>query len=228
MADDVKVTAAELKKQLAKELRAAQKEEEQAAAQLLVMQQNAERAKNTSAFLGPIFSFMEWLKQEPREILEARFAHELGFPCPANAPHVWLWERVARHRQRALYAAAGRGYPTNLERKENILARMYLKYDAEEVRRKDPAPHPSRVDATVRVRATSNPFARGDAWSAQQLVIMATEAHGGVTYADLRDQFVAVLQDSVPTAEARALRYFTDHARDGRCALTFVQPETRV
>ena len=177
------------------------------------------RAENTAPpglDLTPVHAFYLHCKKEPREILEARYAKELGVDPPPMCRHDWLATSTAYQFQIKYYIQMTGDAPTNIVRRANETHFSYphgllgRAYDAD-----DPtlASDPEIWDDTFVVAAKPNPWTRDVAQKAFFCVEMGGEA--GTAFGTLCELLQRMCELSVDHAQERAYGFFTKYVRDG-------------
>lgn len=212
---------ADLEKQIAEGQRELQKRSGKPAEAKPTTQEAAQQTFT----LGPVFDYLDHLKKEPREILEARYAKVAGKQTPKEARHEWLVLNIAYDYQLRYYRLHGRAVPNYMMQRVMDIARSYpgareggRAFDAD-----DPTDEVEIWDDTRVATAVPNPYAKGDARTAFHAVEMAGPA--GIGFAELCKTFEVACDESVPHAQERALNFFTKYVREGLTRI-IVQDDT--
>lgn len=169
--------------------------------------------------LQPVFDYLDHLKKEPREILEARHAALIGLPAPAEARHEWLVHRVAYHFQIKHYQSHFGEWKVPrsvLDNNHNHALSFSGPYSGKAYDADDPSFAADNVeiwDDTYVVACAPNPYAKGDARKAFFCVEIA--GPGGVGFAPLCKTLEEMLETSVGDAQRAAYDLFTKKVREG-------------
>lgn len=209
---------AEIQKQIAAGQKKLKKQKEAPAKDATFLAQSVSFAPSTFS-LQPVFDFLDHLKKEPREILEARYAKLRGVAPPKEARHDWLVYTTAYKFQMDYYKANGRAIPASvIKNSSDVLTSWHGAKDGKSYDAWDPDPNddknPIEIWDDTRVMSVApNPYAKGKSHAAFFAVEMA--GGDGIGFEHLCKTVEGILECSVGDAQSWALDAFTKHVREG-------------
>ncbi len=169
--------------------------------------------------LEPVHHYYRQLQRMPRLVLEARFRQDLGQEPPFRARRDWMIEAMGRQYQREHYRRSGRAVPESVRKNDSRFAMMGPRLLAvDEVDDEPDKDSTSLKKARVSARI-ENPFERGVAWMAFQMIILA--GPDGVEYDEFKRQLIHAAQLSVMKAEAYAQKVFAKWVEAGWVEIRF-------
>jgi len=160
-----------------------------------------------SLVINAVRVYHEGLKKLPRQLLEARYAKDVGEPCPP-APREWLIEKMARKYQTEQYTIYEGEVPASVAKYNRIFAMQKPRMQADEDDDDDePGKDERKFDPTMKAKALiGNPFARGFAY--ELFAIVEAQANG-IQYNGLVLLLKTINDRDQAWAERKAQKVFT-------------------
>lgn len=163
-----------------------------------------------SCVLNAVSQYHNALKQLARQVLEARYAKDVGEPCPP-APREWIIEKMARKYQNEQYMIYEGEIPASVQKYNryfNMCKPRLATEDDEESDNDEPSKSERKFDPTMRAKALiGNPFSRGFAF--ELFALVEGQGEKGIQYNALVLLLKTMNDRDQSWAERKAQKVFT-------------------